>query len=202
MQINAVLPKMSNWVAGTVGWGTALQAGRSRVRFLTVSLISFFCPHYGLILGSATNRNVYQEYFLGSKGGQCVELPNFPPSFADFLDIWEPQPSGTHRVCTGLNRYVLKVFIEEEKKASENNTSYWVSERVRYGIKIEGKPYYEKRKFFWKEGTNAVLNQNWVLNFWRFIFHGALFHKRIQVTGRQMCLLCLHFRKVSEMNTK
>jgi hypothetical protein len=39
-----------------VVWGTALQAGRLRVRFLTVSL-KFFID----------NRNEYLQYFLGVK---------------------------------------------------------------------------------------------------------------------------------------
>ena len=44
-----------------------------------------------------------QEYFLGSKGGRCVLL-TLPPSCADCLEIWEPQPAGTLRVCPGLYR--------------------------------------------------------------------------------------------------
>jgi len=48
---------------GTDGWDTALQAGRSRVRFLMVSL-EFFID---IILDSASKRNEYQEYFLGEK---------------------------------------------------------------------------------------------------------------------------------------
>jgi len=50
---------------------------------------------------SASNRNGYQGYFLGSKGGRCVGL-TLPPSCADCLEIWEPQPSGTLRACPGL----------------------------------------------------------------------------------------------------
>ena len=45
---------------------------------------------------------VYQEYFLGGKGGRCVGLTNLPPSCADCLEIWEPQPPGTLRACPGL----------------------------------------------------------------------------------------------------
>jgi len=51
---------------------------------------------------SASNRNEYQEYFLVSKGGRCVGLTNLPPSCADCLEIWEPQPSGFLRACPGL----------------------------------------------------------------------------------------------------
>ena len=51
---------------------------------------------------SASNRNEYQEYFLMDKGGRCVGLTTLPPSCADCLEIWEPQPAGTLRVCPGL----------------------------------------------------------------------------------------------------
>jgi len=50
---------------GAVGWGTALQAGRSRVRFPMVSL-DFFHWH-GPGVDSAFNRNEYQEYYLEVK---------------------------------------------------------------------------------------------------------------------------------------
>ena len=39
-------------------------------------------------------RNKYQEYFLVGRGGQCVKLTASPPSCADHLEIWEPQPPG------------------------------------------------------------------------------------------------------------
>jgi hypothetical protein len=53
------------------GWGTALQTGRSRVRFPIVSLeffIDIIVP-VALLPGidSASNRNEYEEYFLGVK---------------------------------------------------------------------------------------------------------------------------------------
>ena len=51
---------------GAVGWGTALQARRSRVRFPIVS--QSFQPHYGPEVDSASDRNEYQEYFLGGGG--------------------------------------------------------------------------------------------------------------------------------------
>jgi hypothetical protein len=53
---------------------------------------------------SASNRNEYQEYFLGGKGGRCVRLTTLPPSCAvvtksgriDFLE-----PSGPVEACNG-----------------------------------------------------------------------------------------------------
>jgi hypothetical protein len=38
----------------------------------------------------------------GRKGGRCVGLTTLPPSSADKIEIWEPQPPGTLRACPGL----------------------------------------------------------------------------------------------------
>jgi len=38
----------------------------------------------------------------GGKGGRCVGLTTLPPSCADFLEIWDPQPPGILRACPGL----------------------------------------------------------------------------------------------------
>ena len=43
-------------------------------------------------------RNVYS----GGEGNWCALLTNLPPSCADCLKIWEPQPPGTLRVCPSL----------------------------------------------------------------------------------------------------
>ena len=51
---------------------------------------------------SASNRNEFQEYFLGCKDGRWVELTTLQPSCADCLEIWEPQLPGTFRVTPGL----------------------------------------------------------------------------------------------------
>jgi hypothetical protein len=37
--------------------------------------------------------------FCGCKGGRCVGLTTLPPSWAECLEIWEPQPPGTLRAC-------------------------------------------------------------------------------------------------------
>jgi hypothetical protein len=34
--------------------------------------------------------------------GRCVGLATLPPSCADWLEIWEPQPPGTPRACPSL----------------------------------------------------------------------------------------------------
>jgi hypothetical protein len=60
------------WKAGArgsvVGWGTMLQAGRSRDRIpmrWIFSIYLIFQPHYGPGVDSASNRNENQEYFWG-----------------------------------------------------------------------------------------------------------------------------------------
>ena len=44
--------------------------------------IKSFRSHYDPGVDSASNRNEYQEHFLGCKGGRCVRLTTLPPSFA------------------------------------------------------------------------------------------------------------------------
>jgi hypothetical protein len=60
---------------------------------------------------SAPNRNEYQEYFLWGKGSRCLGLITLPPSCADCLEIWEPQPSGTLRAWPGLYRDRCTFFM-------------------------------------------------------------------------------------------
>jgi hypothetical protein len=38
------------------------------------------------------------------RGGRCIGLTTLPPSCANCLEIWEPQPLGTLRACPGLYR--------------------------------------------------------------------------------------------------
>ena len=46
--------------------------------------------HYGPAVDSASNRNEYQEHFLGrgDKGGRCLGLTTLPTSFANCQEIW------------------------------------------------------------------------------------------------------------------
>jgi hypothetical protein len=94
---------------GAVVWGTALQAGRSRFRFLMVSLeffIHVILPaHHGPGVDSASNRNEYQEYFLGGKDGRCVGLTTLPPSCAVVLksrSLIHLELSGPVQACNGI----------------------------------------------------------------------------------------------------
>jgi hypothetical protein len=62
-----------------VGWGTMLQAGRSRVRIPMRWNFSSFQRHYGPGVDSASNINEYQEHSWGVKGGRRVMLTTLPP---------------------------------------------------------------------------------------------------------------------------
>ena len=46
-------------------------------------------------------------YFLSGKAGRCLGLTTLPPSRADCLEIWEPQPSGILKACPDLYRDCL-----------------------------------------------------------------------------------------------
>jgi hypothetical protein len=54
------------------------------------------------VVESASNRQEYQEYFLGGKGSQCTVLKTSPPSCTDFLAIWVPQPPEALKSWKGI----------------------------------------------------------------------------------------------------
>jgi hypothetical protein len=97
-------------------WETALQPeGRgfdSRWCHWKFSLTWSIGPHYCPGADSASKRNEYTEYFLGSKGGRCVGLTTLPPPCADCLTIWEPQPPGNLR---NFPRFALPFYCFEWK---------------------------------------------------------------------------------------
>ena len=91
---------------GAVGWGTALQSGRSRVRFSMVSLEFFIDIILPAALWPWGRLSLQQKWvpgiFPGGKDGRCVGLTTFPLSCADCLENWEPQPPGTLWACNGI----------------------------------------------------------------------------------------------------
>jgi hypothetical protein len=66
------------------------------------SLAQSFRLHNDPEVDSASNRNEYQEHFLGAKGSRCIGLTTLPPSCADCLENLEHQPPGTIRGCPGM----------------------------------------------------------------------------------------------------
>ena len=64
--------------------------------------IQSFQSHNGPGVDSSSNRNEYQEYFLGGKGGRCVRLTTLPPSCAAVMrsgNLNFLEPSGPLQVC-------------------------------------------------------------------------------------------------------
>ena len=71
-------------------------------RHWNFSLAQSFWLHCGPGIDSASNRNEYQEYFLGSKDSWCIGPTTLPLSCANCQEIWELQASGTLRACTEI----------------------------------------------------------------------------------------------------
>jgi len=71
----------------------------SRLCHWNFSLTQSFRSLYGPGVDSASNRIEYQKYFLGGKGGRCVQLTILPPSRADCLEIWDLETSEPVQVC-------------------------------------------------------------------------------------------------------
>ena len=100
---------------GAVGWGTALQARRSRVRFPMVSLelfIDIILPASIWLWGWLS---LYQKWVPGifprGKGSRCVWLSILLHLCANCLEIWKPQPPGTLRACPGPSWDYLYLYL-------------------------------------------------------------------------------------------
>ena len=88
--------------------------------------IKFFRSHYGLGVDSASNRNEYQEYFPGGKGGRCVRLTTYhhpvPVSRnLETLTSWNP---------LGLSRPVMGLLYLFFPYFSAYNRAPWMMDRL------------------------------------------------------------------------
>ena len=87
-----------------------LKIGKSLVRSELVSL-EFFRPHYGPEVDSVSNRNEYQEHFLGveAAGAFCAVVMK-----SENLNFVEP--SGPLQACNGIAlpfclKYLFTTFM-------------------------------------------------------------------------------------------
>jgi len=72
----------------------------------------YYFQCYGV--DSASNRNEYQVYFLGCKGGRCVRLTTLPPSCVVVMksgNLNFLEPSGPLQACNGTD-LPLPNFLE------------------------------------------------------------------------------------------
>ena len=73
-----------------------------------------FRLQYGPGVDSASNRNEYQEYLLGGKGGRCVGLTNLPLHVLIVLKCVSlnlPEPSGPVQGWTGIALLFFKQVV-------------------------------------------------------------------------------------------
>jgi hypothetical protein len=88
------------------------------------TLIQSFRQHCGPEVDSASNRNEYQEYFLGGKGGRCLRLKILPLSYgsiflkSESLNLLEPTESS--RPVMGL--LYLYLYLCQQRKSERNET--------------------------------------------------------------------------------
>ena len=92
---------------GAYGWGNALQARGSRVRFPMGSFAFFidliFPLCYDLGIDSVSSRNEYQGYVLVVKSAGAL-------GWHTTFMCREPEPPGVLWACNNLNRYCFTSF--------------------------------------------------------------------------------------------
>jgi len=97
---------------GAVGWGSALQAGSSRVRFLMMSLEFVIDIILSATLWHWDRLSLEQKWapgiFPGGKGSRYVGLTTLLPSSANFLEVGSlnlREPTGPVQACDGVTFY-------------------------------------------------------------------------------------------------
>jgi hypothetical protein len=91
---------LKEW-GGAVGWGTALQAGRSRVQFPMVSSEFFIDIILSVVLWPWGRLSLKQKWGGGGKGGWCTFMCRLYRNLGASTS-WNPK---------GLSRPVMGLFI-------------------------------------------------------------------------------------------
>ena len=88
------------------------------------SLTYFFRSHYDPGVDSASNRNEYQENFLGGKCGRCIRLTTLPPPCAVVMksgNLNLLEPSGPLEACNGTDLPFFYMFRSPTCPSSGEN---------------------------------------------------------------------------------
>ena len=112
-----------NFCVRGIGWGTAIQPGRSRVRFPILSLEIFHWHNpsgrtVALGVDSVSNRNEYQDYFMGVKAAGMygwqpyhLRVPNVLKS--GILNLLET--SGPLQPCNGVALPFYTIILDQPR---------------------------------------------------------------------------------------
>jgi hypothetical protein len=136
---------------------------------------------------SAYNRNEYQEYFLGGKGGLCLGLTTLPPTCDDCLEIYELDPRWTLWACQGLYRDGF-TFDMDKRSPSNGNCSKknWFKKfsdaRNYAGVRRGAIFYNNKYNSTSKYDTNLKIQTKYLCSLSRYIcLHSASNHKSMRL---------------------
>ena len=115
-----VIPIAHNqWGTMVAQWLRCCVTNRKVIGSIPTGVSGFFIDiksfrlHYGPGVDSASNRNEYQEYFLGGEGGRCVRLTtcHHPVPLSRNLGTWISwNPLGPSGPVTGLLYLYLYLF--------------------------------------------------------------------------------------------
>ena len=120
--------------------------------------INSFRSHCGPGVDSASNRNEYQEYLLGGKGGRCVRLTTLPPSCAVVIkcrNLNFLEPSGQLRACNGADVPLAFMIISWWIILKTRNVSDKIVEKLKTHISCSI-TLLRKSCCFWQNGRNFV----------------------------------------------
>jgi len=85
-------------------------------------LTQSFWPHCDPGVDSASNRNEYQEYFLGGKGGWCWQPYHLQvPIVLKCGSVKLMEPSGPVQACNGI---ALPLPVNLKKMTSDQSENY------------------------------------------------------------------------------
>ena len=107
---------------------------------------------------SASNRNEYQEFFQGGKGGRCVRLTTLTPSCAVVtkfgnLNFWETSGPLQARNGTVLPFYILRTLYKERNTVQAIPVSYQCVYRFSIVVLLLE---YEKPRYVYRGADKSV----------------------------------------------